>query len=310
MPATCHIWFRPLQKLLLALSLLGGLYLFSFVVARLVLASIFQGIETQRAGGLSAMAPAAYATVPPYQSAEGLLQGGGINVVRAVSLALETPRLEAAESRLMETMQQSGGFLDEFKIRRQSNTPSWLEARLRLRADTLDATLRRIRSLGDIRQETESSENTYAEKESLNAELDSKRVELARLVEIVRRRAGSLSDTVTAEEKISGRRRELNDLEKRWKKLASRVEYALVEIQITERYQAHLDLRTAWTSSDLRNSLIEGLEGVILSFVAVLAVFLRYGLALSVWMGILYWPFRRLWRRYRGTHPMPSPSGA
>ena len=115
---------------------------------------------------------------------------------------------------------------------------------------------------------------------------------------------------MTAEEKISARRNELNDLEKRWKKLASRVEYALVEIQIIERYQAHLDLRTAWTSSDLRNSLIEGLEGVILSLGAVLGFLLRYGLALSVWVGILYWPTRSLWRRYRGTHPMPSPSGA
>ena len=154
MPVTSPRWSRRLQKLLIGLSILGGLYLFSFVVARLVLASIFQGIEAQRAGGLSAMAPAAYATLPAYQSAEGLLQGGGINVVRAVSLALETSRLEAAESRLMETTEQSGGFLDEFKIRRQSNTPSWLEARLRLRPDTLDATLTRIRSLGDIRQET------------------------------------------------------------------------------------------------------------------------------------------------------------
>jgi uncharacterized protein DUF4349 len=100
----------------------------------------------------------------------------------------------------------------------------------------------------------------------------------------------SLSDTVAAEEKISERRSELNDLEKRSKKLESGIEYALVEIQIIERYQAHLDLRTALTSSDLRNSLIEGIEGVILSLGAVLGFLLHYGLALSVWIGVLYWP--------------------
>jgi len=310
MPAAFIAWSRLLKGVFLGLSILVGLYLFTFAVSRMVLSSLFQGIETQRATGLSAMVPAAYSILPAYQSAEGLLQAGGINVVRAVSLALESPRLEIAESRLTEVTQESGGFLDEFKIRRQSSKSSWLEARLRVRADTLDSTLRKIRSLGDMEQETESSENTYAEKESLNAQLESKRAELKRLNDIVSHRSGSLSDTVAAEEKISERRSELNDLEKRSKKLESRVEYALVEIQIIERYQAHLDLRTALTSSDLRNSLIEGIEGVILSLGAVLGFLLHYGLALSVWIGILYWPSRSLWRRYRREHPMTSSSGA
>ncbi len=309
MSVTFNTWFRPLKKVFIGLSILVGLYLFTFVVARLVLSSLFQGIETQRASGLSAVAPAAYATLPAYQSAEGLLQGGGINVVRAVSLALQTPNLETAESRLMEITQQCGGFLDDFKIRRQSNTSSWLEARLRLRADTLDPTLARIRSLGDIRQETESSENTYAEKESLNAQLESKRAELARLNEIVKHHAGSLSDTVAAEEKISERRNELIDLEKRWKKLESRVEYALVEIQISEQYQAHLELHAAAISSDLRNSLIEGVGGVLLSFSAVISFLLRYGIVLFVWAGILYWPSRTLWRRYRRAQSLGSLAG-
>ena len=310
MSVASSTWFRPLKRVLVALSILAGLYLFTFVVARMVLSSLFQGIETQRATGLSAVFPAAYLTLPAYQSAEGLLQSGGINVVRAVSLAVEAPQLETAESHMMEITKQSGGFLDEFKIRRQSNASSWMEARLRLRADTLDSTLTKIRTLGEIRQETESSENTYAEKESLNAQLDSKRSELTRLTDIVKHRTGSLSDTVAAEEKVSERRNELNDLEKRWRKLESRVEYALVEIQIFEKYQAHLDLRTALLSSDLRNSLIEGIEGMIVSLGAVLGFLLRYGLALVVWLGILYWPSRSLWRRYRRAQTLAPLAGA
>lgn len=299
MPATSNTWSRPLKKVFTALSILVGLYLFTFVVSRLVLSSLFQGIETTRATGLSAVASYSYARLPAYQSADGLLQAGGINVVRAVSLALESPNFETAESRMMEITQQAGGFLDEFKVHRQSTTPPWLEAKLRLRADTLDSALAEIRSLGDIRQETEASENTNAEKESLNAQLETKRAELARLNEIVRHRAGSLRDTVAAEERISERRNELNDLGRRWRKLESRVEYAVVELQISESYRAHLDLRGALISSHLRNALIEGVDGVILSFGAVLSFLLRYGLALLVWLGILYWPSRSLWRRYR-----------
>lgn len=203
MSAVSNTWLRPLKKACLAISMLVALYLFTFVVTRMVLSSLFQGIETQRATGLSAIAPAAYLPMPAYQSAEGLLQSGGVNVVRAVSLAFETSRLETAESQLMEITEQSGGFLDEFKIRRQSNASSCMEARLRLRADKLDSTLAKIHTLGEMRQETESSENTYAEKESLNAQLESKRSELERLTAIVKHRSGSLSDTVAAEEKIA-----------------------------------------------------------------------------------------------------------
>jgi chromosome segregation ATPase len=247
--------------------------------------------------------------LPAYQSADSLLQAGGINVVRAVSLALETLNFEIAESRVMEITQQLGGFLDEFKVHRQSNTSPWLEARLRVRADSLDSALTKIRSLGNIRQETESSENTYAEKESLSAQLESKRAELALLNEILKHHSGSLSDTVAAEEKISERRNELNDLEKRWKKLESRVEYALVEIQVSEQYQARLDLRSAIISADIRNSLIEGVEGVIVSLGGVLSFILRYGLSLVIWLGILYWPSRTLWRRYRRAQSLGSLAG-
>jgi len=247
--------------------------------------------------------------LPAYQSADGISQVGGISVVRAVSLALEAPSFETAESRMLEITEKADGFLDEFKVHRQADTTPWLEARLRLRADKLDSALTDIRSLGNIRQETESSENTNAEKESLKAQLESKRAELARLSDIVKHHTGSLSDTVAAEEKISERRNELNDLDKHWKKLESRVEYALVEIQMSERYQAHLDLRTAIIFSDLRNSFIEGIGEVIVSFGAVLSFLLRYGLTLFVWLGILYWPANRLWRRYRRAQALGSLAG-
>jgi len=74
--------------------MLAGLYLFAFQVSRLVVSSPFMGIESSRATGLSAIAPVAFHALPAYQSADGLLQAGGINVVRALSLAIEVPHFE------------------------------------------------------------------------------------------------------------------------------------------------------------------------------------------------------------------------
>jgi hypothetical protein len=245
----------------------------------------------------------------PYLPAESLLQPGWTNVVRAISLSLESPNFENVESRVVDITQQSGGFLEEFKVHRQSESSPWLEAKLRLPVKSLNPALRQIHSLGTTKQETEALEDTNAEKDSLSTQLESKRIELARLNDIVHHRTGSLSDSVAAEEKLSERRKEADDLEKHLKQLDSRVEYALVELQITEQYRAHLDWRAAISSSDLRNSSIEGLDGVLISFGTVLGVLFHYGLVLLVWAAILYWPSRTLWRRYR-PHPLPSATPA
>jgi len=36
-----------------------------------------------------------------------------------------------------------------------------------------------------------------------------------------------------------------------------------------------------------------------MSLGAVLSFLLRYGLGLTIWLGILSWPSRTLWRRYK-----------
>lgn len=297
--------FRPLKKVLLGASILIGLYMFTLVVSRLVIGSLFRGIESSRSTGLSALIP-----IPPYYSADGLLQTAGKNVVRAVSLALEAPQFDVAESRVTQITHQAGGFLEEFKVHRQSDSSPWLEAKLRLPVHSLDSALAAVRSLGAVKQETEASEDTNAEKDSLSTQLESKRAELARLNEIVHHRTGSLSDSVAAEEKLSERRKEADDLQKQWNNLGSRVEYAFVELQIVEKYQAHLDLHAVIASSDLQNSLIEGVGYLVVSLGVVLGFLLRYGLVTALWVVILYWPSRTLWHRYRRTHPVPAPTSA
>ena len=302
---TAKTMLRPLKKVFLGASVLIGLYIFTLVVSRLVISSLFRGIESSRSTGLSVLIP-----IPPYYSADGLLQTAGKNVVRAVSLALEAPQFDVVESRVTQITHQSGGFLEEFKVHRQSDSSPWLEAKLRLPVNSLDPALAALRSLGAVKQETEASEDTNAEKDSLSTQLESKRTELARLNEIVHHRTGSLSDSVAAEEKLSERRKEAYELQKQLNNLGSRVEYAFVEIQIVEQYRAHLDMHAAFASSDLRNSFIEGLGYLLASLGAVLGFLLRYGLVTALWATILYWPTRTLWRRYRRLHQLPSPSNA
>jgi hypothetical protein len=284
--------FRIFSKILIGVSALIGLYVFGLFVARMAANSLYRGIEQSRATGLSAIA------TPGYRSANSLLNSFG-NIVRAASLNVEAPQFEVARLRLLETIKQTGGFLDQLTIYHQPGLPPALEATIRIPANSLDSAVASIRSLGTIKQETQASENTHAEKDSLSGQLESKQADLKRLTEVVQHHSGSLNDTVQAEEKISQRRGEAREIERQLNKLESRVEYAVVELQLTEQYQARLGWRSSDFLFDLRNSTIEGMDAILLSFGIALGFLLHYGLLIVLWAFLLYWPGRAMWRRHR-----------
>jgi hypothetical protein len=101
--------FRILSKILIGVSALVGLYVFGLFVARMAANSLYRGIEQSRATGLAAIAS------PGYRSAHSLLNSFG-NIVRAASLSVEAPQFEVARLRLLETIKQAGGFLDQLTI--------------------------------------------------------------------------------------------------------------------------------------------------------------------------------------------------
>jgi hypothetical protein len=301
MPQSRAVLSKYIWRILLGIGALVGLGLFGIFVSQLAVSNIYRGIAANKATGLSSMG------FPQLSySKSSYSQNSGDIVVRALNLGIEVPRFDIVPPRLVEITQQANGFVEQLDVHRQLGAQPWLEAKLRLPAAAMDSALRALRNIGEVQQESESSENTNAERESLTRQLESKRAELKRLNDIVQHHIGSLNDTVQAEEKLSQRRNELNDLENQLTKLDARVEYALVDLRITEQYQAHLDLRAAAPLSDLRNSSVEGLAVLLESFAAVVGFLLHYGLAVAVWLAILYWPLRSLWRRYRHSQSLPS----
>jgi hypothetical protein len=295
-------WLRPINKILIGLAIMAGLYIFALVISRVVLESAFGGIASSKYSAWEKYLGSNYA--------DNLLNISGKNVVRAVTMFSEVTSFNTAEQRVQQIARQSNGFIEEFKVHRQPDVPPWLEAKLRLPVSFLDSALNSFRDLGAVKQETEASENTSAERETLSSQIELKRSELERLNSIVTRRSGSLPDTVQAEEKLAERRGELAELEKQLHGLEDRVEYALVELRIMEQYHASLDWQFAGFFSDLRNSLIDGVGTVLNSLGVVLGFLLHYGLVTFLWVGVLYLPARSLWRRYRKMMSPAEPSAA
>jgi len=129
-------------------------------------------------------------------------------------------------------------------------------------------------------------------------------------IRLFRQRRGSLGDVVKVEEDLSERRNELRELQDRLKKMEARVEYALLGLKLFETYHARLDWRTAAALPTLRNSFVEGVEGILASSAAVLAAVLKYGIPLGVWGTLLYLLARPIWRRWRRATPASVSRGA
>jgi len=295
-------WLRPISKILIGVAILAGLYLFALVISRVVLESAF--------GGIAASKSTAWEKYLGSNSADYLLNAGEKNVVRAATVMSEVASFNNAEQRVQEITRQSNGFIEEFKVHRQSGVPPWLEAKLRLPINSFNSALDALRNLGIVKQETEASENTSAERETLSSQIELKRAEFEQLNSIVAHRGGSLPDTVQAEEKLAARRGELAELEKQLRGLEAHVEYALVDLRIIEQYHARLDWQFAGFFSDLRNSLVDGVGNLLNSLGIVLGFLLHYGFVTFLWVGVLYWPFRSLWRRYRKMISPAEPSAA
>lgn len=295
-------WLRPISKALFGVAILVGLYLFALVISRVVLQSAFGGIASSKA--------TAWEKYLGSSTADYLLNASDKNVVRAVTVFSEVASFNNAEQRVQEIARHSNGFIEEFKVHRQSDVPPWLEARLRLPVSSFNTALDGLRNLGVVKQETEASENTGAERETLNSQIELKRAEVDRLNSVVAHRSGSLTDTVQAEEKLAEHRNELAELEKQLRGLKTRVEYALVELHVMEQYHAHLDWQFAAFFSDLRNSFVDGLGTLLSSLAVVLGFLLHYGFVTFLWVGVLYWPSRSLWRRYRKVISPAEPSAA
>jgi hypothetical protein len=77
------------------------------------------------------------------------------------------------------------------------------------------------------------------------------------------------------------------------------VEYAKLEVRITEEFKAKLQGGPAATSTStrLRNAAVEGYTSVVDSLLGVLAFILSSGPTLLVWCAVLFFPARYAWRR-------------
>jgi hypothetical protein len=96
-------------------------------------------------------------------------------------------------------------------------------------------------------------------------------------------------------------------MEAEQKRLNNRVALASIEVALTEEYKAQLENGSSRAGVRMHNAIVEGYRSAMASLLEASTFFLAVGPSLTLWVGILFWPGRWAWRRWRKVHGSVAP---
>ena len=188
-------------------------------------------------------------------------------------------------------------------INAEESSARTLVASLRTPEADLESTIADLKELGRVMRESRAGEDVTQQSVDLDARLDNARNREQVLTDLMKRRTAKLSDVLEVEEQISATRGQIEQMEAERKSLDKRIEYARIDLQITEVYQAQLDGSRTGAVVRLRNAAVEGTGNVRDSLVGAAAFMLSEGPLVIVWCAVLFIPAWYVWRRRRDQEP-------
>ncbi len=223
-------------------------------------------------------------------------------IARTVSLTVLVKDFAASRLALDKILTQIHGYPASLTVNTPEGGGRSLQASLRIPADDLASAIGGLRSLGHVLAETQSGEEVTQQHADLVARLQNSREEETRLRAILEQRTGKIEDVLQVEEAIARVRGEIESMEAEQKTLEHRVDFATVDLQLTEEYKEALNPSAESASTRLSNAFIAGLRNASATVLGIVLFLEEFGPAILVWLVILGVPSLFVWRRYRRAH--------
>jgi len=223
----------------------------------------------------------------------------GPMISRTVSLSLVTKDFEPSRASLEAILARHNAYAAELSVATPQNAARSLQASLRIPAPELPAALAELKSLGRVEGETQNGEEVTQEHADLVARLKNSRETEQRLQAILTERTGKISDVLGVEREIARVRGEIEQMEAEEKNLEHRVDFATVNLQLSEEYKAKLDSPAPAISTLIHNAAVNGYRNVADALLAIVLFFAEYGPVLIFWLFLFSIPAWLVWRRWR-----------
>jgi anti-sigma factor RsiW len=219
-------------------------------------------------------------------------------IARTANVIISVKDFAASRAALEKILAQRHGYFASLNVSTAEGSPHSLQASLRVPAPELTAALNDIKGIGWVLSESQSGEEVTQQHEDLVMRLQNARETEERFRGILQQRTGNLADVLAVEEGIARVRGEIERMEAEQKALEHRVDFASVEIQLSEEYKASMALPDDSVSTQLHNAFVSGYHRAAGTILGIVLFFEEYGPAIAIWLLMLALPVIG-WRRYR-----------
>jgi hypothetical protein len=222
----------------------------------------------------------------------------GPMIARTVSLSIVVKDFPASRSALDTILARHHGYSAQLSVSTPENAPRSLQASLRIPAPELSSAAADLKTLGRVENESQSGEEVTQQHTDLVARLKTSRETEQRFRTILEQRTGNAVEVLQVEEGIARVRGDIERMEAEQSALEHRVDFAAVELQLTEEYKAQLNPPAPSVATRAHNAFVAGYRNAVETVLGIALFFAEYGPALFVWL-ILALPVIFVWRRYR-----------
>ena len=228
-------------------------------------------------------------------------QGGCLSpmIARTVSLSIVVKDFAASRSSLDGMLARHHGYSAQLNVSTPENAARSLQASLRIPAPELASAVADLKTFGRVENESQSGEEVTQQHTDLVARLKNSRETEQRFRAILQQRTGKVSEVLQVEEGIARVRGDIERMEAEQKDLEHRVDFATVELQLTEEYKAQLNPPAASVSTRIHNAFVAGYHNASETVLGIVIFFAENGPTLLIWFVILVLPVILIWRRYR-----------
>jgi len=232
------------------------------------------------------------------QGYKSWIQNGPM-IARTVSLSIIAKDFDSARASLDAILARHNGYAADLNVATPQGAARSLQASLRIPAPQLPAALTELKSLGRVELEAQNGEEVTQQHADLVARLKNSRETEQRLQAILTQRTGKISDVLSVEQEIARVRGEIEQMEAEQKNLEHRVDFATIDLKLSEEYKAKLDSPAPAISTLLHNAAVNGYRNVADSLLSIVLFFAEYGPVLIFWLLLLAIPAWPVWRRWR-----------
>jgi hypothetical protein len=219
-------------------------------------------------------------------------------IARTMSMSIVVKDFAVARGRLDVILARHQGYEAQLTVNTPEGAPRTLQASLRVPAPELAAAIAELKALGRVENETQSGEEVTQQHADLVARLKNSRETEQRLRAILLQRTGKISDVLEVEQEIARVRGEIEQMEAEQKSLEHRVDFATINLNLADVYQAQLTAPFS-VGTRLRNGFVAGYHGATETLLGIALFFIESGPSLLIWLLLLGLPVFFVWRRYR-----------